>query len=205
MEYQEKSPFIKNSLNKLHSIFNPYKKRKKKIELELEIKGEKYLLATFNRRLFATTIDAIILSLLMMPCSYIMMLLGLNEKITKIQFDAQFISSANDISGLIGTMYASGVLLPYIIVQAILLVVMILYFVIFWYKKGATPGKILMKCMIIDSTTGTNITISQSFLRIIGYIASLMTLFIGLFMIDFTKKRQGLHDKIASTLVIVKR
>jgi uncharacterized RDD family membrane protein YckC len=202
----EKLSVIKNSVAKVHNIINPKQKENiKKKSLEFEMNGKKYILATFNRRLFAATVDMIILSLLMLPFSYIVTFFSIGKEITKIQFDGQLISSGQDFSSFMDKMYAGGILLPYISIQVTLLTVMLLYFILFWSKKGATPGKMLMKCMIIDSTTGNKITVCQSLLRILGYIITPLTLFIGVFMIDLTQKRQGLHDKIASTLVVISK
>ncbi|RYE13101.1 MAG: RDD family protein, partial [Rickettsiales bacterium] len=44
----------------------------------------------------------------------------------------------------------------------------------------------------------------QSLIRFYSYFISIITLFIGIFSINFTKKSQALHDKIAKTIVIKK-
>ena len=45
----------------------------------------------------------------------------------------------------------------------------------------------------------------QSIKRMIGHIFNLLTLGVGLFMADFTKKKQGLHDKFANTVVVIRK
>ena len=45
----------------------------------------------------------------------------------------------------------------------------------------------------------------QAIKRMAGHFFNLITLGMGLFMADFTKKKQGLHDKFANTVVVIKR
>ena len=74
-----------------------------------------------------------------------------------------------------------------------------------WVKwGGATPGKKIMKIKIVDENSFGSLTGGQAILRYIGYIPSSI-MFIGFIMILFTKKKQGLHDKIAKTVVIEER
>ena len=46
------------------------------------------------------------------------------------------------------------------------------------------------------------LSVKHSAARFIGYIPSTTSLFIGFFMIDFDKKRRGLHDRIVGSVVI---
>jgi len=72
------------------------------------------------------------------------------------------------------------------------------YFIGFWIYKGATPGKMLMHMKIVDAITFEQPTKKQFFIRFFGYI----TVFFGIWVIAFSKKRQALHDKSAGTVVI---
>ncbi len=65
----------------------------------------------------------------------------------------------------------------------------------------ATPGKMIMKLRVI-SENGDPISFSHALLRFLLKIISLITFYIGFIMIGFTKKGQGLHDKVLKTLVI---
>jgi uncharacterized RDD family membrane protein YckC len=49
---------------------------------------------------------------------------------------------------------------------------------------------------------GGRITFIRALLRYLGYIVSIIPLFLGFFWILFSRKRQGWHDKIARTCVI---
>jgi uncharacterized RDD family membrane protein YckC len=49
---------------------------------------------------------------------------------------------------------------------------------------------------------GTPVTPSIAILRFLGYIICFLTLGIGFFILAFDERRQGLHDKLSSTVVI---
>ena len=65
----------------------------------------------------------------------------------------------------------------------------------------ATVGKKALG-MIVTDTNGNRISFLRAFGRYLGKILSAMILFIGFIMVAFTQKKQGLHDLLASTLVV---
>ncbi|HLC72739.1 MAG TPA: RDD family protein [Candidatus Nanoarchaeia archaeon] len=67
--------------------------------------------------------------------------------------------------------------------------------------KGGTPGKLILKLRIVNKQ-GSYIGIPGAILRYIGKLVSGIILSIGFFMIGWTAKKQGLHDKIAGTYVV---
>lgn len=73
---------------------------------------------------------------------------------------------------------------------------------VFWIKKQATPGKLMMSIKIVDAKTLKKPTKKQLIIRILSYIVSVLPLFLGLLWIVFDKKKQAWHDKISGTLVI---
>ena len=77
--------------------------------------------------------------------------------------------------------------------------------VLFWIYKSATPGKMIMKLIIVDAETGGKPTKGQLVIRFLGYYVSLLILFLGFLWIGFDKRKQGLHDKLAKTVVMKKR
>jgi uncharacterized RDD family membrane protein YckC len=95
--------------------------------------------------------------------------------------------------------------LRYIMVQLIMLMFVMVYFVFFWFKLGASIGKLIMGCKIVDADSYDHITMKQSIKRMVGHIFNLLTFGIGLFMADFTKRKQGLHDKFANTIVVIRK
>lgn len=84
-------------------------------------------------------------------------------------------------------------------------------FVINWYyftymessKKQATFGKAAVGLIVTD-LNGNRISFGKANVRFFSKILSCLILYIGFLMVAFTKKKQGLHDMIAETLVIKK-
>ncbi len=77
-----------------------------------------------------------------------------------------------------------------------------LYFTLCVYLlAGQTPGKWLMRIKIIQ-LDGKKISVWNAFGRYGGYAASVVTGLSGFFQIYWDANRQGLHDKVASTVVV---
>jgi uncharacterized RDD family membrane protein YckC len=88
---------------------------------------------------------------------------------------------------------------------------LICYFVIPWiyfagmessFRQG-TAGKMIVGIIVTD-LDGNKISFKQASLRHWSKVLSFMILYIGFLMVAFTKKKQGLHDLITNSLVIVK-
>lgn len=78
----------------------------------------------------------------------------------------------------------------------------IFYWVFYQASQGQTIGKKVMGIKVVD-LAGNKPTAMTFFLReIIGKLVSAIILFIGYLMILWDAKKQGLHDKIAGTVVI---
>lgn len=76
------------------------------------------------------------------------------------------------------------------------------YFIYFHGAGGQTPGKILLQLKVIR-TTGENLTYGIAFLRWIGYIISSIPFYLGFFWIIIDGRKQGWHDKLAGTVVVI--
>jgi uncharacterized RDD family membrane protein YckC len=99
--------------------------------------------------------------------------------------------------------FSGWLILPQIILCNLLALVLIIgYFVIFWVWRGQTPGKMIMNIKVIRPD-GSNMTFGMAFLRYLGYIISTIPLFLGFIWIAFDKQKQGFHDKIAGTFVVI--
>jgi uncharacterized RDD family membrane protein YckC len=66
-----------------------------------------------------------------------------------------------------------------------------------------TYGKHMLKMKVTDGY-GERISFGRASIRHISKFLSAILLFIGFIMVAFTKKKQGLHDKIAETVVNMK-
>lgn len=71
-----------------------------------------------------------------------------------------------------------------------------------WVYFGATPGKMAMSAKVVDADTGGPLTPTQSVIRYIGYVASLIPFGVGYLWIAFDRRKQGWHDKLANTVVV---
>ena len=81
----------------------------------------------------------------------------------------------------------------------------ILYYVFFWGRRGATPGKKLLKLRVKIKDTphyGPGIGDGRAFVRLIGYALSSIPFLLGFLLIPFNAEKRGLHDYIAGTIVV---
>jgi uncharacterized RDD family membrane protein YckC len=83
-------------------------------------------------------------------------------------------------------------------------VVQFLYFVILWSQFGGTFGQRMLGLHVVDAGNGQNIGIGRAIGRFVGYLISTFALDIGLIWVAFDPRKQGWHDKIASTFVVRK-
>lgn len=70
-------------------------------------------------------------------------------------------------------------------------------------SKQGTMGKMALGIIVTD-LDGKRISFGRATGRFISKLFSIIIFFIGYIMIAFTGKKQGLHDMIASTLVVTK-
>jgi uncharacterized RDD family membrane protein YckC len=80
-------------------------------------------------------------------------------------------------------------------------VVSVAYFVGFWTWRGQTPGKMALGIKVIR-TDSSPVKWRGALYRFLGYIVSVLTLFIGFIWVAFDGRKQGIHDKIADTYVV---
>jgi uncharacterized RDD family membrane protein YckC len=71
-------------------------------------------------------------------------------------------------------------------------------------ERQATLGKIALG-MVVTDLDGRRISFGQATGRYFAKILSAIILLIGFIMVAFSAKKQGLHDKLANTLVIKRR
>ncbi len=81
------------------------------------------------------------------------------------------------------------------------------FLLVFWFWKRwlATPGKMLLASKIVDARSGADPTSRQLLLRYLGYFVGLIPLGLGFFWVLWDGRKQGWHDKLAGTVVIVDR
>ncbi len=87
----------------------------------------------------------------------------------------------------------------------IFLQIVLPFVLVFWFWKRwlATPGKMLLASKIVDAESGSDPSSRQLIVRYLGYFASLMPLGLGFLWIAADPRKQGWHDKMAGTVVVV--
>jgi len=66
-----------------------------------------------------------------------------------------------------------------------------------------TPGKHLMGCLILDARSGRNMSCRQSLWRALALLLAALPAGLGIFRIGWSHRRQGLHDRLAGTVVVL--
>jgi uncharacterized RDD family membrane protein YckC len=154
--------------------------------------------AGLGRRIVAFIVDFI---LILLFDAVAVAVLGLFRGLQNLYFFAvqhapvESITTEGTSAALFGSIIASyGV---------ILIVIPWLYYAGFESSKSqATPGKLLMRIVVTD-LDGNKASFARVTLRHFAKIISTLIIFLGFLMIGLTRKRQGLHDKIAGCLVLV--
>ncbi len=82
------------------------------------------------------------------------------------------------------------------------LLVSVLYYLLSWTRSGSTMGKMVVGGRVV-ATNGAKLSWGKAILRYIGYLVSAVVFALGFVWVIFDKKRQGWHDKIAGTYVIM--
>lgn len=73
----------------------------------------------------------------------------------------------------------------------------------FWMLFAATPGKMLFRAHIVDARTLRRASQGQLVIRYLGYFVSMLPLMLGFLWVAFDPRKQGWHDKLAGTVVII--
>jgi uncharacterized RDD family membrane protein YckC len=77
-----------------------------------------------------------------------------------------------------------------------------LYFVVFWCTTGQTPGSRLMRIRVCLAEDGAVLRPRSSLVRYACLVLSAIPLFAGFLPILFDRRRRGVHDMLAGTIVV---
>ncbi|WP_341503168.1 RDD family protein [Gallaecimonas sp. GXIMD4217] len=72
-----------------------------------------------------------------------------------------------------------------------------------WRRFAATPGKMAFRATIVDADSGLPPSTRQCLIRYLGYILCSLSLGLGFLWAAFDPRKQGWHDKLANTVVIM--
>jgi uncharacterized RDD family membrane protein YckC len=149
-----------------------------------------YKYAGFWQRLVAFTIDGAIVSFI-----FIIFFI-----IASMAFFSGAISA--DSKNLFADLTDPASLSPVMIsIWMFYIFINLIYFTYFHGASGRTPGKMILGLQVVTDQ-GKPLTFGIAFLRSVGYFISNI-LYLGFLWVAFDRKKQGWHDKIAGTVVIV--
>lgn len=75
--------------------------------------------------------------------------------------------------------------------------------IVMWVRFLGTPGKLLLNCHVLDAETLKPLSYKQSLIRYVSYLVSFIPFGLGFFWIGYDSRKQGFHDKIAKTVVLI--
>ena len=154
--------------------------------------------AGLGRRIVAFIVDTILILLLDIVAVAV---LGLFRGLQNLYFFAvqqapvESLTTEGTSAALFGSIIAAyGI---------VIIVIPWLYYAGFESSRSqATPGKLLMRIVVTD-LEGNKPSFARVTLRHFAKFISTLIILLGFLMIGLTKKRQGLHDKIAGCLVLL--
>jgi uncharacterized RDD family membrane protein YckC len=164
-----------------------------------EVEGPEFgMYAGLGRRFIAFIVDAILIFLIgIVTITFFSMTNGVKYAyfIAVQHAPIEELTEAGTLDAALGPIIAA--------LGMLIIIIPWLYFAGFESARSqATPGKVLMHIMVTDME-GNKPTFARATLRHFGKFISALIIFIGFLMIGLTKKRQGLHDKIGSCLVLL--
>lgn len=173
-------------------------------EVPLSPQGLPY--AGFNRRMLASSIDAFIIMLLLMPFNDWFVTFAYHDMaLDPAAVDAALAAAKTQAEAdmaLVRLQLDAGLARGFLRLMEIQYAALALYSLAFWHFYSSTPGKLLLGLRIVDAKSGERIGGWQGLIRVIGYALSSAALLLGFFAIAWNPRRQGWHDRLARTAVV---
>lgn len=163
--------------------------------------------ATFNRRMLASTIDAALMTFVLLPFNDLILNYAnsfLHVDNAALQGVVSRASNPSEANMMAAKILLDGGLIRYFsVLMQIQFTVLAAFSFLFWHFYGATPGKLLLRMKIVDAKTGKKLSDTQSILRVLAYLVAGVPLMLGFFAIGWNRQRRGWHDRIAGTAVVI--
>lgn len=106
-------------------------------------------------------------------------------------------------SGLVeGTVFEGNILFQYTLKDIVLYAAQIVYFVLFTYCTGTTPGKRLLSLRVCSADGGELTFLDVLYREVIGRFLCGLFLGIGYIVAGIDKQKRGIHDMLSDTRVI---
>lgn len=162
--------------------------------------------ATFNRRIYAMTIDVLLFMLFATPfmnlaTGYIMGETNIPKMMSELNL--AYLDKEVPFEIFWAKVVEHHLVYKYILMFSTMIILLFIYEFYFWVKFNSTIGKMLFSCKFVDVKTGDVPTKKQYFLRFVGYVASTLPLYIGFFAVYWSKHKQSWHDSISGIAVVV--
>ncbi|MCF2554796.1 RDD family protein [Faecalicatena contorta] len=111
------------------------------------------------------------------------------------------------LSGLMtvlsGTVLGGNVLFQYSLKDVILYIFQVMYFILFIYCTGTTPGKRLLNLRVVSAQENASLTLLNVIYReTVGRFLCSISIGIGYMIAGFDRQKRGLHDILCDTRVI---
>lgn len=159
--------------------------------------------ASFNRRMFAATIDSLFAAVTVSPIiDYFFPMPSIDWQ-KAASHVPQGASPEEGNRAIIEFLSQSGYFAAWADNISLQFLVLAVITGIFWHFWAATPGKMFLRLKVVDVKTEKPISDSQIILRLLGYAVSTLCFCIGFFWIGIDKRKQSWHDKLADTVVII--
>lgn len=171
---------------------------------KIDEKYKKY--ASLNRRTFAATVDTCIAMVTISPIIELILKYSINVREMTVEELSAVHNNPDPEAKIVEftkLLIESGKLYEFLLSSTLQIGLLILASAICWKIWSATPGKLLFRMKIVDADTEKPMTNRQIIIRALGYIPACAVFFIGILWISFNKRKQGWHDKMAGTVVII--
>lgn len=142
----------------------------------------------FWARVFAQVVDTLLGALIIFPLLYGLYGTGFMDVGKLMSSPLEYVLAYQPQTGLLD--FIVSYILPAVAIVA------------FWLTRLATPGKMLVSARVVDAATLGKISTGQAIGRYFGYYVCILSLGLGFVWVAIDPRKQGWHDKLASTLVI---
>jgi uncharacterized RDD family membrane protein YckC len=149
--------------------------RTEETSLDAEPQEQPIVYASLVLRVVAGLIDVVVFSLLALPINYMI-------------YGDRLLNSDQVILGP-----------AHFVISNVVPAIVIIFC---WNLYGSTLGTRIVRIRVVDANTGQWPSQVQCILRLLGIVATWVTLGMGMVLMVFDKKRQALQDKFGRTIVI---
>jgi uncharacterized RDD family membrane protein YckC len=147
--------------------------------------------AGFWIRVVARIVDALVLGI---PFSILFAIFAVAGGL----FASTSNSNSQSSNGAAAALFGGAFVLLYLLALAVTFG----YWIYFWGSSGETIGMRLLRLRVIDANTGAPIGYGRATIRLLMTFVNTWACYIGWIWVAFDPRKQGWHDKVASSVVV---